>query len=1002
MNDSPGMPAVEPAEQAPLSDPLLVHTRRSLLPGVAVVLLVALGLYWARQYNYLLFHALVELFSITVGWGVFIVAWNARRWMRSRYFLILGISIGAASILDLFHTLAYQGMGVFPQTGANLPTQLWIAARSLQSLSMLAAPLFLGAHDEVAEADPAAEAGQRRGRSFDWMVALVFLLAVAAALALIFSGNFPDCYMEGVGLTPFKKTSEYFIILALGLSLALLWHKRAHFNRLTFRLLVAMTALAILSEFSFTLYVGVYDTFNLIGHFLKVAAYFLLYMAVIHQGFQQPLGLLFRDLSARTLALQQSEHYLNTILQTAGEGFVVTDLDARIVDVNRAYCAMSGFEREELVGMHVSDLDIHDTPEEIRARTQHLRAEGSALFETLHCRKDGSMFAVQVSTTYIPVDGGRLVSFCRDITERKRAENIQAARSRLLQMPPQATLDELLQAAADEVEQITGCQTVFFHLLEPDQAAISLQTWSANTLKNMRSDSRERFVQALVETPAWADCLQSRRPVIHNTANPPVDQAGAFPDPFSPACLLIVPVVRANAVRAVLGGGNRYDVCDENDLEVVAGLADLAWEIVENKRNQEALRASQEDLSSLIGNLPGFVYRCANDRDWTMQLISEGCLGVTGYAPEELLGNRKLAYNDIVHPDFQAEIWEKWQVCLEERVAFEFEYPILHPGGETRWVWERGQGRYGPNGQVLFLEGFITDVTERRQAEGGLQAARLELEELLAVSEQSRRVLLSLIEDQKEAEEQVARLNRELEERVQLRTAQLAAANRELEAFSYSVSHDLRAPLRAIAGFSEAVNTGYAALLDEEGQHYLERIQESARRMGKLIDDLLNFSRLTRMDVNPQPVDLSQAAREIADTYVSQEPTRRIDVDILDGLLAEGDAALLKIVLENLISNAVKFTGGKEQAIIKIGAQMQEGKPVFFVQDNGAGFSMEYAHKLFVPFQRLHTPQEFPGTGIGLSIVQRIIHRHGGRIWVEAKPGEGATFFFTLGGKDAT
>jgi len=200
-------------------------------------------------------------------------------------------------------------------------------------------------------------------------------------------------------------------------------------------------------------------------------------------------------------------------------------------------------------------------------------------------------------------------------------------------------------------------------------------------------------------------------------------------------------------------------------------------------------------------------------------------------------------------------------------------------------------------------------------------------------------------------------------------------------------------------GFSAALFQDYPDRLDEKGRHYLERIQEASRRMGQLINDLLSLSRVTRADFTRMQVDLSVMAKEIADDLKTQDPQRNVEFIISPGLIAQGDSNLLKIVFENLLNNAVKFTGTVEQAHIQVGAVEMDGERVYFVRDNGVGFDMEYAGKLFAPFQRLHSMQEFPGTGIGLVTVQRIIYRHGGRIWPEAVVNQGATFYFTLGGE---
>jgi signal transduction histidine kinase len=227
--------------------------------------------------------------------------------------------------------------------------------------------------------------------------------------------------------------------------------------------------------------------------------------------------------------------------------------------------------------------------------------------------------------------------------------------------------------------------------------------------------------------------------------------------------------------------------------------------------------------------------------------------------------------------------------------------------------------------------------------------------------------------------------------------ADLESSNKELESFAYSVSHDLRTPLRSLEGFSQAVVEDYHDKLDEDGKRYLKRIQDAAVLMGKLIDDLLQLSRITRSDMNREKIDLSQMAGLVIDELKKHDPDRKVEVKIQPGLAAQADPRLLRLVLENLIGNAWKFTGKTRSPIIEIGGFQHEGTTAYFVRDNGAGFDMAYADKLFQPFQRLHKSTDFSGTGIGLASVQRIIRRHGGKVWAEGKEGAGAAFYFTLG-----
>lgn len=257
-------------------------------------------------------------------------------------------------------------------------------------------------------------------------------------------------------------------------------------------------------------------------------------------------------------------------------------------------------------------------------------------------------------------------------------------------------------------------------------------------------------------------------------------------------------------------------------------------------------------------------------------------------------------------------------------------------------------------------------------------------------------LVISAIRDvtaQRRAEAEIQKLNEQLARRAR----ELEATNSELEAFSYSVSHDLRAPLRSIDGFSQALLEDYEEVLDAQGQDFLRRIRAATTRMGELIDDLLRLSRITRAEMTVEDVDLSQMAREIVVRLQKMTPQREVHVVIEEGLVARGDRQLLRVLLENLIGNAWKFSAKQSEARIEVGArQDEEHGCVFFVRDNGAGFDMTYADKLFGAFQRLHARSEFDGTGVGLATVQRVITRHAGRVWAEAEVGKGATFYFVL------
>lgn len=299
--------------------------------------------------------------------------------------------------------------------------------------------------------------------------------------------------------------------------------------------------------------------------------------------------------------------------------------------------------------------------------------------------------------------------------------------------------------------------------------------------------------------------------------------------------------------------------------------------------------------------------------------------------------------------------------ATEHGTPYDLELEMITAQGNHKWVRTIGQP-VEEGGTVVKVRGSFQDITER-----------------------------------KHDEEEIHRLNAELERKVVERTAELEAANRELEAFSYSVSHDLRAPLRSIDGFSLALLEDYTGKLDSQGEDYLRRVRAATQRMALLIDDMLTLSRVTRVAMRRETVDLSAIAETIVAELCKGEPARRVEIVIEPGLTARGDAALLRVALDNLLGNSWKFTARTEQARIEFGATLDNpGRQTFYVRDNGAGFDMAFAGKLFGAFQRLHSPHEFPGTGVGLATVQRIVHRHRGSIRAEGAVAKGATFYFNL------
>ena len=382
----------------------------------------------------------------------------------------------------------------------------------------------------------------------------------------------------------------------------------------------------------------------------------------------------------------------------------------------------------------------------------------------------------------------------------------------------------------------------------------------------------------------------------------------------------------------------------------------IEHELLESEEKYRLIADNTADVISIL------------DLDFRYLYVSPAVFNIKGFTPEEaVLRNLE----ETMTPDSLKKFFRLFdrQMALEEK-----------GDPETVRKFQLETEEYTKDGSTIWMDSTVTILRDESNKPIGIMAVCKDITNL------------------KEAEKELKHLNEELEKRVDERTAELEWMNKELSAFTYSVSHDLRAPLRSIQGFSEAVLEDHGAGLTEEGIDYLKRVVSASYQMSELIDDLLKLSRVTRQELYYDQVDLSSMVEAHVQYLKENDPQRKVEVLITTSLYVNGDAALLRIALNNLLSNAWKFTSAVDPARIKFGAMQNNGCKIYFIADNGIGFENKKADKIFNAFQRLHSFQEYPGTGIGLSIVQRIIERHNGRIWCEGEPGNGATFYFTLQG----
>ena len=385
---------------------------------------------------------------------------------------------------------------------------------------------------------------------------------------------------------------------------------------------------------------------------------------------------------------------------------------------------------------------------------------------------------------------------------------------------------------------------------------------------------------------------------------------------------------------------------------LLLGMIARLWRVEDSLiENEQLMRGTFEQAAVGIAHVDALTLRIliANNRYCKL----------TGYSLDELTASD---VHLLIPPDEEStRDIERAQVFSGQRLTVASERRMQHKDGSVIWVHRSLSMVRDDNGQPLYFISVIEDISARKQIESEMDA-----------------------------------LNAGLEARVAERTAELETTNQELSAFSYTVAHDLRAPVRAINGFSTMVLTACAGLIDAKSQSNLKRVIAASERMGNLIDDLLSLARLSRQELQPRQFDLGEMAVSIVGTHTAASPERDSTIRIQSGMLAHGDTSLMHAALENLIGNAWKFTAKTDKATISVGSEHRDGRTVFHVRDNGAGFDMLYAHKLFAPFQRLHHASEFEGTGIGLATVKKIIQRHGGTIWIESAVGIGTTVYFTV------
>jgi len=640
--------------------------------------------------------------------------------------------------------------------------------------------------------------------------------------------------------------------------------------------------------------------------------------------------------------LRENEEKFRRVFDTVRDAIFISNLeDGKIIECNEK---LMGYTREEMLGRTANEIGLWVDPEARQRFVKTMQEKGfNEDYESVYRRKDGTTFIGSDSGTLISIgDEHYLLSVIRDISARKSAEN--ALRSN------EAKFRMFIEQASEGFALMDEQGTV----IEWNQAETKITGLNREEVVG-KSFWEVIFPLLSVEEKNSAFLEQYRRNFINALAD---EQSPMFGGPIER--VFHKPDGEAHFIRQAL-----FPIKTETGHLIGAIVSD----VTQRKLDEISLQESEEKFRAFMQQaLDGFILI---DETGNIIEINKGAEALTG-----------LAYQDVInHP--------AWEIMVR------FVPPEQRSQAYRDWAKDLMCMGLDTGESPIFTHPFEGILYRSSSEKTYIRQAAFPIKTNLGYR---IGIIVSDITERKLAEDEIRLLNAELEKRVEERTAQLTTMNQELESFSYSVSHDLRSPLRSINGFSQVLLEEYPGKpIDDAGLAYLNRIRRATEHMGQLIDDLLNLSQISRSGVHMGKVDLVRLAREMMEDLRQTDPEREVDVILPASLVVWADQNMMRIVVNNLLDNAWKYTRNTHSAVIEMGCLQQESGPVYFIRDNGAGFDMTFSDKLFGPFQRLHSSTEFEGTGIGLAIVKRIIHRHGGTIWAEGMINRGATFYFKLG-----
>jgi PAS domain S-box-containing protein len=758
--------------------------------------------------------------------------------------------------------------------------------------------------------------------------------------------------------------------------------------------------------------------------------------------------------------LQENEERFRAIFDHAANGIGVLDNNNHYLQVNRKLCEIIGYSESELIGKSINEITYPDDPEENLNHEDQLLSGLVDTFplEKRYIRKNGSIIWVHVNTAVVHGPSGNpiySISSITDLSERKRLEIFHSvARTLAKSKSISKAMPRIIRIICESLGWDCGAH---WKIDDENQQYHCTEIWGHTNaqIKKFMAYSSQCFIPVddegfmkrtwLSNRPIWISDITAEKIFTRASQAAEAKLLSAF----------AFRILSADKTIGILEFFSRSTQKPDTALnETVLSIGVQIGQFIQHKQIEDAQKRSEAQLSGIIQSAMQAIIMV--DEEMNIVLFNPAAEKIFGYKSKEVIGTKinklmparlmglrrngeefpieasishlilsgKKLYTIIlsdltlslaaeenlhlateviknvqeaiviidaskkvisVNPAFTSitgyteddaigKIPRIFNTEINNKDSYQAMWDSLKKNGH--WygeVWDQRKNGYS------FCQGLSLDTINNLYGEVTYYAA-----------------VFYDITDRKRTEERILNLNAELEKRVMERTRQLQASNKELEAFSYSVSHDLRAPLRGIDGFSQLLLKKYSGQLDDSGNNYLQRIRNASERMGHLIDDLLQLSKVSASKIETKPVDLSKLVHSILTELQETDHGREAELKIQDDVFIDADPRLFRIVLENLISNAWKFTCKKDNTVIHFGVKEQNGEQVVFIKDNGAGFNIKYAHKLFGAFQRLHSVTEFEGTGIGLATVLRIMNLHGGRIWADSNLGEGATFYFSV------